>query len=260
MERVIRLAPKIVIGVVLTIMVVGFITWRKIPQIISSEMAQRTNVAVRLDTLRATPWTLTIKGFEIGNPKGFHLKKAFSMKKATVYAPLINYLKTRVIIPELVLNDIYLGLEFNNPTDRNGNWTVIINNVNQSVNKDIQDDPIPNPKSTFIKRVEANNINVEIAYKNKPGVIKKIPTVEQVILNNIDTKEGAPIRQIMSSVLGELIKSVVAKEHLKNMVEDTLKLKSGPVRSALKGLFGGTAPVELPTPTLEFPESPSPED
>lgn len=260
MHRVVRLLPKVVIGITLTILVVGFITWKKIPQILSSELSKRANVAVKLDTIRVTPWSLTIKDFEISSPKGYHLKKAFSMKKARVYASLFNYLKPRTIIQEMTLKDVYLGIEFDSPTDRNGNWTIIINNLNQSVNKEIAADPTPSAKSVLIKKVDVFNIDVQVGFRNKPKEVKTLPTIQHLELTNIDSKEGAPIRQIMSSVLGELIKSVVVKENLKNIIQDTVQLKTGPVRSVLKGLFGGTAPLELPQTSLEQPESPSPED
>lgn len=229
----------IVIGI-LAAVVVGFIFWSRVPDMLANNLSKKMKVSVAIDSIGLGWGKIDLKKIEIGNPPQSILAKAFSCNEIDVNAPFTRYLDKNIVIDEIDLKDVYLGLEFDSSSGTKGNWTTIMNNI-QSTTAVGQTKKNQAPgRTVLIHRLILTNINVDVVYKKEGGKVKKMPTIPRMELTEISSEGGLPVDQIMNSVLGEMLKQVFIKENLKNMLYDLMNQPS-PIQQYLapfKGVFG----------------------
>src|SRR5882724_8183763 len=113
----------LIIVAILAAVVVGFVFWSRLPDMVSNNLSKKLKVAVEIDSFGLSWGKIDAENIQIGNPPGSLLARAFTCKEIDVLAPFTNYLKKRIIIDEIDLKDIYLGLEFDSASGTSGNWT-----------------------------------------------------------------------------------------------------------------------------------------
>ncbi len=220
------------------VIAVGFIAWSRMPDILANDLSSGLGVPVSIDSMSFAPKRIDIRKLSIGNPKGYSLPKAFSAEEIKFKAPVTTYLTSNVVVDEVDVNDIYLGIEFDTTSGTKGNWTVIF--------KHYQDDAKLNEKDgkkVLIKKLICNNIRTELLFKTD-GAVKKLPTIKRIVLTNISTEGGVPTDQLMSSILGQMLKEVFIQQNLNDMIKGLLKDPKKAVDTFLKpfeGIFN-TAP------------------
>jgi uncharacterized protein involved in outer membrane biogenesis len=236
------LAGLIVI-IILAAVIVGFIFWSRIPDMLANNLSKKMKVSVAIDSIGLGWGKIDLKKIEIGNPPNSILSKAFSCNEIDVNAPFTHYLDKNIIIDEIDLKDVYLGLEFESASSTKGNWTTIMNNIQSTtttsqVNK--KKNQAASQRTVLIHRLVLTNIDVDVTYRKDSGKVKKLPTIPKIELTEISSEGGLPMDQIMNSILGEMLKQIFIKENLKNMLQDFMNQPS-PVQQYLapfKGLFG----------------------
>ncbi len=244
----------LIVVAILAAVVVGFIFWSRLPDMVAGNLSKKLKVAVSIDSFGLSWGKLDAKNIQIGNPPGSILAKAFSCDEVDVLAPFTNYAKQNIVIDEIDLQNVYLGLEFDNPSAATGNWSTIMKNLQQSTgttsgqsrkerkSKKKQEEQPSSSKSNrtvLIHRVVLTNIDVDVVYRQDGGKVKRLPRIPRMELTEISSEGGFPMDQVMNSVLGEMLKQVFIKENLKNMMQDLMNTPS-PVQQYLapfKGLF-----------------------
>ncbi len=177
------LAGLIVIVLVAAV-IVGFIFWSRVPDIVANNLSKKMKVAVQIDSFGLGWGKIDAKKIQIGNPQGSILAKAFTCDEIDVLAPFTNYLKNRVIIDEIDLQNVYLGLEFDSSSGTTGNWTRIMSNLENSMGKNTSGSqgkgkkkPAPegSSRSVLIHRIVLTNIDVDVVYRKEGGKVKRLP-------------------------------------------------------------------------------------
>ncbi len=254
------LAGLIVI-VILAVVVVGFIFWSRVPDILANNLSKKMKVSVEIDSIGLGWGKIDVKKIQIGNPPGSILAKAFKCNQILVQAPFTNYLKQNIIIEEIDVNDVYLGLEFDSASGTSGNWTTIMGNLQASTGTNEKSDPSsssrkkkkkkqespPPPaasgkseRTVLIRRLVLTNIDVDVVYRKEGGKVQKLPRIPRIELTNISSEGGVPLDQVMNSVLGQMLKEVFLKQNLKNMMQNLLDNPNNSIQqylSPFKGLF-----------------------
>ncbi|MES2198826.1 MAG: hypothetical protein V4489_01475 [Chlamydiota bacterium] len=214
----------------------AFLLYSRLPDLISDKLSKTLKVAVQIEDIHLSFRNITLDHFEIANIPKATLPKAFSAEKISFDAPLTNYIKDAIVIDEISLDQVYLGLEFESPTNLKSNWATLMSPLSADKSSS------GSKKTVFIKTLTLTNIQVDLVYKNKKNEVKKLPVIDKIVLTNINTEEGLPMNQIMNSVLGQMLKSVFLKENLKDAVNELLQEPESTVDkliSPFKGLFGG---------------------
>ena len=196
------------------------IGYSRLPDIASKYLSKQFKVAVEIEDIHLSSNEIAIENIEISNIPGSILSKALSVKKIIFKTPIKNYIKDKIIIDEISLDEIYLGLEFESSKGTKGNWSTLMNNLQSNPNE-----PSKKTEETevFIKELILTNIKVEIVYKKEGSAIKKLAPIDRIVLKNISSKEGLPSDQITKIILGQMLKSIFSEENLKNMLEGVLK-------------------------------------
>lgn len=204
--------------IILAAVVIAFISWSRVPDILATNLSKKMKVTVDIDEINLGFSNINVEKIKIGNPPNSILPKAFSADLVSVNSPLTRYLDKNIVIEEINISDIYLGLEFNTPRGTQGNWTTIMGNVSSSTSSSSK----KINKTLLIKRLVLTNIATEVAYKES-GHVKKLPIIDRIELTNISSEGGFPMDQLMSSVLGQMLKQVFIKQNLQNMLEGILQ-------------------------------------
>jgi uncharacterized protein involved in outer membrane biogenesis len=232
----------LIVIIIAAVVIAGFIFWSRVPDILANNLSKKMQVSVAIDSINLGWGKIDLKKLEIGNPPNSILSKAFSCHEIDVNAPLTRYLNKQIVIDEIDLTDVYLGLEFDSATSTQGNWTTIMSNIeNQVQKKKKKNAPEGTERSVLIHRMILTNINVDVVYKKDGGKVKKLPTIPRMELTEISSEGGLPLDQIANSVLGEMLKQVFIKENLKNMLQELMNQPANPIQqflSPFKGLFG----------------------
>ncbi len=226
----------IVLGVLACIAI--FVLHSRLPGMVSSDLTKRFKVPSSVEDISIGFSSIEIDELEIANVPGGKLPKALSVGQIKSKAPITNYLKEKIVIEEISLEEIYLGLEFNSSSGTKGNWTELMNNLEATAEP-------TNPKKEesqrdlLIKRLVLKDIQVEVYYKNNKTT-RKLKPIDEIVLTNISSENGFPTDQIMHSVLGQMLKSVFVQENLNNMLDDLLndpESSGNGILEPLKGLF-----------------------
>lgn len=206
------------ISIVLAIVIVSFLAITRVADVVAAHLTQKLGVPVSIDSIEFSPQTIKLTEIQIGNVAHYFLPKAFSAKQVKIDAPLSRYLGKEVIIEEVLINDVYLGLEFDSTKGAKGNWTTILaqfkNNIAQSIEGKA-------PPTLLIKKLIVTNISTQLLFHDKEGT-QTLPMIDRMEFTDVTSSGGIAIDQLTSSILGQMLRSIFTKEQLQNMLDPLL--------------------------------------
>lgn len=218
--------------VIVAVIVLFFLGWSRVPDMLANNLSKKLGVSVSIDSMGLRPSQIDVNKLTIGNPRGYSLPKAFSAEEIELHAPVTRYFSNDIVVDEVDVNDIYLGIEFDSTSGTEGNWTKIFDHYQNSADLDVTDG-----KKVTIKRLVCNNIRTELLFRNEGGV-RKLPTIRQIVLTDISTEGGFPTDQLMSSILGQMLREVFIQQNLGNMLKGLLDSPGKAVDQFLKPFKG----------------------
>ena len=229
-----------IIGVFILVVIVGvlviFFGWSRVPDILASRLSEKLKVQVSIDDIHISMNAIDIQKLEVGNPRSYTLPRAFSAEQILISAPLTAYIHEQVVIDTIEIDNIYLGLEFNSQSHKNGNWTVLMANLKES------EDRSSKRKTVLIKKLILTNIDITLAYRDGSKPTKKLSRIKRLEFDNVTSEKGIPTEQIADIIAREMLKSIFTLEGLGNMLEGVLELPQKGVETIFKPfnkLFGG---------------------
>ncbi|MCP5509676.1 MAG: hypothetical protein H7A39_04620 [Chlamydiales bacterium] len=225
--------------IVLVGLLLGFFAWSFVPGMVSRELTKKMGVPVTVGSIGLSPWSLTVSNLVIANPAGSMMKRALVVKTIDVKAPITRYFQDKIVIDEVDLNNIVLGLEFNKPLSRDGNWTTIMNNYQRASRSQSKKDQKEKP--VLVKRLIIRNMDIWIAFRDNPqGGVKRLKGIKYMELKNISSKKGIPIDEITQQVIGEMLLEVFQREGIQNMLQGIFDSATGGggIFGGFQGLFG----------------------
>ncbi len=227
-----------VLLLLLGIVIVVYMGWGRLPGMISERLSQKMGVRVTVERVGLGPSKIDIHNLEIANARGYTtLKRAFAADEIAIRAPLFRYTKREIVIEEIKIDNIYLGLEFDNIKGTNGNWTTIMANLEKSGQKPASSKD--KSRSVFIKKVILTNINTDVVYISEGRSVKRLKTIPYMELNNISSSGDELSEQLANSVLGQMLKQVFVQQNLNNMIKEFFNPDQGPTDliKPFRGLF-----------------------
>jgi len=203
---------------VIALIIGGYLVFSALPGRLASKLSDTLKVAVTVADITMTPWKIAVHKLAIANPAGTRLPVAFSVNTITSQAPVTNYLKDHVVVDTLILDDVYLSLEFVSAKAATGNWTQLMSNVKNTQDKG----PSNTGKSLLIKKVIIRNIRCDVVYHDRNSGVIQLPVIEQMEFTDISSEGGLPMDQFMSSVLGKMLKQIFIQQNLQDMLNKLL--------------------------------------
>ncbi|MCP5506351.1 MAG: hypothetical protein H7A38_05665 [Chlamydiales bacterium] len=231
----------IIFGLIIILVLACILIWNMLPSIVSHKLSKHAGVSVTISDIRVGSDHLKIDGIRVGNPEGYSkTPRALSVSYFYVGAPFTRFFDDQIVINEMKMDDVYIGLEFDSPSSKSGNWTTIMNNMSKSTSDD-KEEAKKKGKSTsvLIKKLVITDLQIELAYKTGGKANKKLRPIDRLELTNISSEGGIPTAQIMNIIMQETLRSIFSKEGLQNMLDGVLNPNNsgGGVMNTLKGLF-----------------------
>ncbi|MES2344565.1 MAG: AsmA family protein [Chlamydiota bacterium] len=221
---------RIVLIIIFALAIFLFIGWVRLPDMISNSLSRKMQVSVEIDDISLRPSLIGIHKLNIASPKGYTLPKSLSVDTLEIHAPLLRYFDQNVVIEEIDLQKVYLGLEFNKKGSKNGNWSLIMENYQESTNAGVKKEKTE--KSVLIKKLVLNNISVDLAYKDT-GSVQHLKPIKRLEFTNVTSEGGIPTDQISNLIMQQMLKEVFSQENLQNMIEGFLQSPEQGVQNLL---------------------------
>lgn len=212
-----------------------FFAWNQLPDWISKTLSEKMGVSVSIDYLSCTHDTATIHYLNVKNPEGFDLDSALRVKKIKVKTPISSFFHNHIEIDEVLLSDLYLGLEFESPTNTRGNWTILMDSLRSSLNNSTSSSK--ESRTFLIKRLAVNNINIDLLFKKGGGKVKHLKPIAHMEFKNVSSEGPFPMGQLTNVIMSEILKEIFIEQGLKNMLQDAIKSPGQGVYNSIRSLF-----------------------
>jgi len=216
----------VVILVILLIIIFGgtFIVWRQLPQLVSYMIAQQTHTHVHINAIRFRQDEIHFDTIIIDSPEGGTIQKALKVEELIIKAPFTAYTKSPVIIPEVILNNIYLGIEFYNKERTKGNWVTIMSDIDEEpqekkeVKKPQTGGQYLDEKGDYglIKDLDMNTLNIELKLHNESPV--KLSTIKNVHFKDVRTDNGQIGKELTQIIIQKMMYSVFIMKGIKTVI------------------------------------------
>jgi hypothetical protein len=205
---------------VLALCIALFIGWASVPDLIATNLSKKLKVAVDVREVDLSWKSLKIEKINIANPEKSSLARAFSAEIVEVKTPIEQYLHREIVIAEVVVDEIYLGLEFDSPTSKRGNWTILMDNFAATTPPEKAS---ITRRSALIRKLILRNINTDLLYRTEGATIQHLPPIAEIVLTDISSEGAFPINQIASSILGRMLHEIFEKENLEQLLEKSVE-------------------------------------
>jgi uncharacterized protein involved in outer membrane biogenesis len=230
-------AIKYIIISALVLIAIIFVCWNLAPGWITSELSKKMGVEVTIGHIGLGTKKVSAKNIRIVNPKGYKFRDALRVKSLITNTSLFTFLKKKIVIEEIQGNDIYLDLEFDRKGRSTGNWSVIMGNLDKSIDEDSRKEKKKDNKSVLIKLIVLRDITIDLVYKRE-NEVRRLKPIKKIVLRNISSDEAFPTAQLTNIIMNQMLKEVFSINNLTNMLKNILNPNSsGGVLTPLKGLF-----------------------
>lgn len=211
----------IVILIILLIILFGgtFIVWRQLPELVSYMIAKQTHTHVHINAIRFGTEEILIDTIIIDSPEGASIKKALVVEEMKIHAPFSAYARTPVIIPDVILNNIYLGIEFYNKERTKGNWVTIMSDIDGEEEKEKKEpDTYLQEKQNYglIRNLDLNQLNIELKLYNEGPV--KLSTIPNVHFKDVRTDNGQIAEELTQIIIKKMMYSVFIMKGIQTVI------------------------------------------
>lgn len=236
MKTLMRSLGGLILIALLAAIILLFLAWSRVPDIVANNLSKKLKVLVEIGDIDLSLKSIEVDKFEISNPSGYYLPRAFASDRIYIDAPITRYLHDSIEIDEIDLSNVYLGLEFDSPSGTKGNWTTLMQNVKNAKEASNQK---TSKQTVLIRRLILTNVRTDLIYRNQGDKVRHLPVIKRIELKNISSEGGNVMDQIMNSALGEMLKEVFIEQNLKDFMDKILQPGGdNPVQDAIKQFRG----------------------
>jgi len=227
-----KILKRLFLALVVLILVGIFVIYGYLPDLLASKIQKSAQVKTSVGKVELSMNEIEINDLVMQNVPNSILPKALDVQEIAIKGPLSDFFKKKVQLEEILIDNLYLSLEFNSKSDNRGNWTTIINNLNQT-----KDDPKETNYVVSVSKVLLTNIKIDLVYKDNPKNIQKID-IKEIELNNLSTDGDFPVNQLTKVIMQQALKQIFSLQNLGNMLKDLLiPDSSNPIFTPLKPFF-----------------------
>jgi hypothetical protein len=180
------------------------VLWAIKTPIAASYLSWKLKTPVSISKVSIGSTQMIIEDFKLKNLKKTKSKYALIAKKIIINYSISEYFSTPSFVDKILMRDVNLNIDCDNPSCTKNNWTTIALNINEKEKKD--------SKELIIKNITVENMDIQI---NELELQNKISTthIAEMQFNNISSKKGFPTKQLIAAIF----RSAGLKEYLKDI-------------------------------------------
>lgn len=197
------------------IIIIGFIAWFNIPNIIANILTREFSVLVTVGNVNLSKNNLKVQSLNVETPTGSKTSSSFYSEEINVSSTLKNINNQQLTIDSFTLKNNIISIEFYNESGSDNNWVRILN-------KPTKPEKVSNRKY-LIKKLTLNNISLVLTKPN--GQKQNFPTIEKLEFYNISDETGFPIEEIEKAITEIILNSVFQQFNLLNLLKESSPYK-----------------------------------
>ncbi len=211
-----KIITKIFLALLIVTLIGAFITYGYLPGIIAGRIQKIAAVPTSLKSVGISLDELDFKKLKMANVPNSILPTALEIDEISVKMPIKRVFDDKIVIDRMECENFFIGLEFASKSNRKGNWTTIINNIDANT-----PDTNKKNKSIFISRLGIKNVKIALVYRDNPKNIQKLD-IKYLELKNISTEGDFPIDQLTKVILKLTLQQIFSLKGLGNMLKELL--------------------------------------
>lgn len=160
--------------------------------LIATWVAHKTNLPIFIEGVHLG-WSETdLYKLKIANPWRFKTRNALTARTTKITYQLPQLRSDPIVFQEIVMDQVYLGIEILKGDEKNNNWAAIGKRIVKQVNQ--------KSKGVQIQQLVLTNVTVEVKGSADLAGIRKIDRIE---LSNIDSEHGFPTQSAIEQIFQE---------------------------------------------------------
>ena len=175
---------------------------------------------VYIESLNFKKHKIIIDNLEITNPPEAKTPFALKVEKITFTAPFYEYFRDPIIINEILLQNIFLNIEFYTKNQEQGNWVTLVNNTNTEHTSIFSAE-----RSLIIRRLHLTDIDVNLVLAGEK--LKKLTPIKELTFNNVTSEKGIPIHELTEIIVQNLMNQGFIIKGMKTVFEAPQKVIEG---------------------------------
>jgi len=192
----------------------AFIAWTNKSAVAAHFLSRELNgVPVAIRSLQITKEQSNVAQLRIGNPPRSRTPVAFAAEQMKVQTTIQQVMGDPMTIDEIVVKDIFVGVEFYDSKQQDSNWNYILATDEKKKKKE--------EKDYLIRKLTLYNLTVEVTQSN--GQVKRYPTIPKMEFYNISSATGFPIDEIEKAIFNLVLKDLFKKLNLDQILKDQLQ-------------------------------------
>ena len=191
------------------IILIIIVLWVIKTPIAASYLSAKLKTDVSISNIGFSSNRIMLNNFSIKNPKKMKSKYAFIAKKIEINYSFSKFFSSPSIVDSILVKDINLNIECENPLCTKNNWTSLVVKVNDEEQKKRSKNEL------IIKKLVMSNMDVQIAGLGFPVTKTKKTNIAHIEFNNVSSKKGFPTQQLIAAIF----RSAGLKDYLKGFLD-----------------------------------------
>lgn len=179
-------------------------------------ISNTTQTPVTINAIDFHRKAFTIQNLVVGNTKDAYIPTAFRAEIVQVETSYNEFLKKSVVIDKIVMDNVYLDIEFYTEDKMSGNWQALIDNMK------VSDASSSGKRQASIKKLVLTNVHVTLILSD--GKIHRLSPIAQLEFENITAEEGIPLKEISEIIARKMIYTILSEEGLNLIIKIPLKV------------------------------------
>ena len=215
----------VILAIFLIILFGGaFYVVEKAAEIMSYVISQKTGTPVHIDQIYFKKDAIRIVDLKIGSPSESKLKTAFKAGNIVIHAPISNYFNDPIVFNRILIEKIYLGIEFYNQDRTRGNWVTLMNRLGAD------DQDSKKGSYSIIRELILRDLQIELLLAgSKPNYLSP---VNEIRLTNIRSDDGRIAEELTKIIIQKMMEQVFILKGIKTIID-----LPGNVLDTTQGLF-----------------------
>ena len=210
MKKIVAIFFFLIAGVA----VAGTLAWVYRVEVAVHMLSDQLGVPVKIHTLEIYSQGADLLQVWVGNPPDSRSQTAFSAASIHVQTPVFQILADPLIIDEIIINDIFIGVEYYNKKKSQSNWaTILEEKSSQKPSRDY-----------LIRTLRFNRMTVDVMQANGT---KKSYTLPEMEFHNISSATGFPVGEIEKAIFQQVLQGLIQQLNLNQIFNGVIPMPKG---------------------------------
>ena len=197
-----------------------FLMWGNRAHLLANMIGNKLGVPVYIEGFNFKKDKIIIDHLEITNPPEAKTPFALKVEKITITAPFYNYFRDPIVIDKVLLQNIFLNIEFYTKNQEEGNWVTLVNNTHTEHKAVFSAE-----HSLTIRRLHLTDIDVNLVLAG--GKLRKLTPIDELTFKNVTSEKGIPTHELTEIIVQNLMNQVFVIKGLKTVFAAPKKVIEG---------------------------------